>query len=75
MLTPHGQTCCMIAAVFEAQPVREPELCESSLGGGAKGTAVTFFPADAYTPDMIRMARAISKAGSSPASHQAMMAS
>ncbi|CAE6911433.1 dbp2 [Symbiodinium natans] len=30
--------------------------------GGAKGTAVTFFPADAYTPDMIRMARAISKA-------------
>ena len=34
----------------------------SSLGGGAKGTAVTFFPADAYTPDMIRMARAIGKA-------------
>ena len=33
-----------------------------SLGGGAKGTAVTFFPADAYTPDMIRMARAIGKA-------------
>ena len=32
-------------------------------GGGAKGTAVTFFPADAYTPDMIRMARAIAKAG------------
>jgi len=30
--------------------------------GGATGTAVTFFPADAYTPDMIRMARAISKA-------------
>lgn len=30
--------------------------------GGAKGTAVTFFPADAYTPDMIRMARAIGKA-------------
>jgi len=28
---------------------------------GAKGTAVTFFPADAYTPDMIRMARNISK--------------
>merc|ERR1712187_625611 len=28
---------------------------------GAKGTAVTFFPADAYTPDMIRMARLISK--------------
>lgn len=30
--------------------------------GGASGTAVTFFPADAYTPDMIRMARAITKA-------------
>jgi len=30
--------------------------------GGATGTAVTFFPADAYTPDMIRMARSISKA-------------
>jgi len=30
--------------------------------GSATGTAVTFFPADAYTPDMIRMARAISKA-------------
>merc|ERR1719401_670072 len=28
---------------------------------GAKGTAVTFFPAEAYTPDMIRMARAIAK--------------
>jgi ATP-dependent RNA helicase DDX5/DBP2 len=28
---------------------------------GAKGTAVTFFPADAYTPDVIRMARAIAK--------------
>jgi len=28
---------------------------------GAKGTAVSFFPADAYTPDMIRMARSISK--------------
>merc|ERR1719203_2065643 len=26
---------------------------------GAKGTAVTFFPAEAYTPDMIRMARKI----------------
>lgn len=37
---------------------------------GAKGTAVTFFPAHAYTPDMIRMARHISgqmrKAGQSP---------
>jgi len=30
--------------------------------GGADGTAVTFFPADAYSPDMVRMARAISKA-------------
>ncbi|CAJ1341822.1 unnamed protein product [Effrenium voratum] len=30
--------------------------------GGATGTAVTFFPADAYTPDLIRMARAIGKA-------------
>jgi len=30
--------------------------------GGATGTAVTFFPADAYRPDTIRMARAISKA-------------
>jgi len=29
--------------------------------GGATGTAVTFFPADAYTPDVIRMARAIVK--------------
>jgi len=29
---------------------------------GAKGTAVTFFPADAYTPDMIRMARLLTKA-------------
>lgn len=29
---------------------------------GASGTAVTFFPADAYTPDMIRMARLIAKA-------------
>merc|ERR1712232_644230 len=29
---------------------------------GATGTAVTFFPADAYTPDVIRMARGISKA-------------
>jgi ATP-dependent RNA helicase DDX5/DBP2 len=29
---------------------------------GAQGTAVTFFPADAYTPDMIRMARNITKA-------------
>merc|ERR1719401_2698027 len=28
---------------------------------GAKGTAVTFFPADAYTPDVIRMARNIAK--------------
>jgi len=28
---------------------------------GAKGTAVSFFPADAYTPDVIRMARAIAK--------------
>eukprot|EP00932_Pfiesteria_piscicida_P017679 SRR837773.4558.p2 GENE.SRR837773.4558~~SRR837773.4558.p2 ORF type:complete len:394 (-),score=159.09 SRR837773.4558:6-1064(-) len=28
---------------------------------GAKGTAVTFFPAEAYTPDMIRMARNICK--------------
>merc|ERR1712061_193296 len=28
---------------------------------GAKGTAVTFFPADAYTPDLLRMARAVSK--------------
>jgi ATP-dependent RNA helicase DDX5/DBP2 len=28
---------------------------------GAKGTAVSFFPADAYTPDMIRMARSIAK--------------
>jgi len=27
---------------------------------GAKGTAVTFFPAESYTPDMIRMARGIS---------------
>ena len=30
--------------------------------GGASGTAVTFFPADAYRPDTIRMARAIAKA-------------
>lgn len=30
--------------------------------GGAKGTAVTFFPAEAYTPDAIRMARSIAKA-------------
>jgi len=29
---------------------------------GARGTAVTYFPAEAYTPDMIRMARQISKA-------------
>eukprot|EP00929_Paragymnodinium_shiwhaense_P080173 TRINITY_DN4179_c0_g1_i1.p1 TRINITY_DN4179_c0_g1~~TRINITY_DN4179_c0_g1_i1.p1 ORF type:complete len:600 (-),score=148.21 TRINITY_DN4179_c0_g1_i1:586-2385(-) len=29
--------------------------------GGKKGTAVTFFPAEAYTPDVIRMARNISK--------------
>mmetsp|Transcript_48368 Transcript_48368/g.149416 ORF Transcript_48368/g.149416 Transcript_48368/m.149416 type:complete len:234 (-) Transcript_48368:31-732(-) len=29
---------------------------------GAQGTAVTFFPAEAYTPDMIRMARQIAKA-------------
>jgi len=28
---------------------------------GANGTALTFFPADAYTPDVIRMARAIAK--------------
>jgi len=28
---------------------------------GAKGTAVTFFPADTYSPDVIRMARLISK--------------
>jgi len=28
---------------------------------GAKGTAVTFFPAEAYTPDLIRMARNICK--------------
>lgn len=28
---------------------------------GATGTAVTFFPADSYTPDMIRMARSIAK--------------
>jgi ATP-dependent RNA helicase DDX5/DBP2 len=28
---------------------------------GADGTAVTFFPADAYTPDVIRMARNIAK--------------
>lgn len=28
---------------------------------GAKGTAVTFFPAESYTPDMIRMARGIAK--------------
>jgi len=28
---------------------------------GAKGTALTFFPSEAYTPDMIRMARLISK--------------
>jgi len=28
---------------------------------GAKGTALTFFPAEAYTPDMIRMARNIVK--------------
>merc|ERR1740121_3227641 len=28
---------------------------------GAKGTAVTFFPSEAYTPDMIRMARNISQ--------------
>mmetsp|Transcript_27938 Transcript_27938/g.57965 ORF Transcript_27938/g.57965 Transcript_27938/m.57965 type:complete len:233 (-) Transcript_27938:74-772(-) len=28
---------------------------------GATGTAVTFFPADAYTPDSIRMARSIAK--------------
>lgn len=30
--------------------------------GGAKGTAVTFFPAEAYSPDSIRMARSIAKA-------------
>jgi len=30
--------------------------------GGASGTAVTFFPAEAYTPDKIRMARLIAKA-------------
>lgn len=30
--------------------------------GGATGTAVTFFPADAYRPDSIRMARSIAKA-------------
>jgi len=29
---------------------------------GAKGTAVTFFPAESYTPDVIRMARLIAKA-------------
>jgi len=29
---------------------------------GAKGTAVTFFPADVHTPDVIRMARNIVKA-------------
>merc|ERR1719203_1529725 len=28
---------------------------------GAKGVALTFFPAEAYTPDMIRMARNIAK--------------
>jgi len=28
---------------------------------GAKGTAVTFFPADVHTPDVVRMARAIAK--------------
>merc|ERR1719235_95556 len=28
---------------------------------GHKGTAVTFFPADVYTPDVVRMARSISK--------------
>jgi ATP-dependent RNA helicase DDX5/DBP2 len=28
---------------------------------GAKGTAVTYFPAEAYTPDMIRMARKIAQ--------------
>lgn len=28
---------------------------------GARGTAVTFFPADVHTPDVVRMARAISK--------------
>jgi len=28
---------------------------------GAKGTAVTFFPADTYSPDVLRMARLISK--------------
>jgi len=28
---------------------------------GAKGTAVTFFPAEAYSPDMIRMARKIAQ--------------
>lgn len=28
---------------------------------GAKGIAVTFFPAESYTPDMIRMARGIAK--------------
>jgi len=28
---------------------------------GAKGTAVTFFPADVHTPDVVRMARSISK--------------
>merc|ERR1719183_2599533 len=30
--------------------------------GGAKGTAVTFFPADVHTPDVVRMARNIVKA-------------
>merc|ERR1719265_1111176 len=28
---------------------------------GSKGTAVTFFPADVHTPDVVRMARVISK--------------
>jgi len=30
--------------------------------GGARGTAVTFFPAEAYKPDVLRMARHITKA-------------
>mmetsp|Transcript_51606 Transcript_51606/g.95519 ORF Transcript_51606/g.95519 Transcript_51606/m.95519 type:complete len:585 (+) Transcript_51606:82-1836(+) len=29
---------------------------------GASGTAISFFPANAYTPDMVRMARNLSKA-------------
>jgi len=29
---------------------------------GARGTALTFFPAEAYTPDMLRMARHLAKA-------------